>query len=292
MNPVETIRRAEVAPGELAVCWLGQAGFLLRDGQGTELVIDPYLSNCGERIRGFKRLSPMLLRPGDMSPDYYITTHLHFDHFDYDAIPEIVKNSRHTLFLGPSSCCGKLSELGAERCSRLDRGDVYEDGRVSIRGVLADHGDMAPDAIGVLLEMGGCRLYFSGDTAFHEELFLEIAGFRPDVAALSVNGRFGNLNSAEGARAAALCGARYAIPCHFWTFAEHGGDPGEFCRLLLQEEGCKPLCFRQGEVQVLREYHHLSNKNTERNPRDESDSFYAAGGHRVFGHPGPRAEGQ
>lgn len=253
MNPVETIRRAEVTPGTLAMCWLGQAGFLLRDGEGTELVIDPYLSNCGERMRGFKRLSPMLLQPEELSPDYYVTTHLHFDHFDYDALPVVARHSGRTLFLGPSSCCEKLSELGVapERCRRLDRDGVYEDGRVSIRGVLADHGDMAPDAIGVLLEMGGYRIYFSGDTAFHEDLFLEVAAFRPDVAALSVNGRFGNLDAAEGARAAALCGAKYAIPCHFWTFAEHGGDPGEFCRLLLREEGCRPLCFRQGEVQIL-----------------------------------------
>ena len=254
MNPAEKIRCASVAPGELAICWLGQAGFLLKDDRGNELIIDPYLTNCGERIRGFKRLSPMLLQPKDVNPNYYITTHLHFDHFDYDAIPEIVKNTKKTLFLGPTSCRDQLLELGAEpeRCCRLDRGDVYEDDAVKIHGILADHGTMAPDAIGVLLEMGGHRLYFSGDTAFHEELLLKVAEFKPDIAVLSVNGRFGNLNSAEGARAAALCGAKYAIPCHFWTFAEHGGDPGEFCELLRRNSGCTPLCFYQGEIQILK----------------------------------------
>ena len=74
MNPAENIRCTNVAPGELAICWLGQAGFLLKDSRENELVIDPYLSNCGERMRGFKRLSPMLLHPKDLNPDYYITT--------------------------------------------------------------------------------------------------------------------------------------------------------------------------------------------------------------------------
>lgn len=281
MNPAENIRCTNVAPGELAICWLGQAGFLLKDSRENELVIDPYLSNCGERMRGFKRLSPMLLHPKDLNPDYYITTHLHFDHFDYDAIPEIAKDSKKTLFLGPTSCRERLLENGVEpeRCLRLDRGDMYEDDNVKICGVLADHGSMAPDAIGVLLEMGGHRIYFSGDTAFRDDLFRQVAAFKPDIAVLSVNGRFGNLNSSEGAQAAALCGAKHVIPCHFWTFAEHGGDPGEFCQLLRQRGNCEPICFRQGEIQVLKNNNDLK---IERNLHNESYSVYAAGGHRVF----------
>ena len=252
MNLAERMRCLNVASGELAICWLGQAGFLLKDSRENELIIDPYLTNCGERIRGFKRLSPILLRPEDLDPDYYIITHLHFDHFDYDAVPEVIKRTKKPLFLGPTSCQEKLRELGAapERCCRLDRGETYEDGAVKIRGILADHGTMAPDAIGALVEMGGHRLYFSGDTAFHEELFRQVGEYKPDIAMLSVNGRFGNLNSVEGARAAILTGVKYAIPCHFWTFAEHGGDPGEFCDQL-RGSSCTPLCFSQGEIQTI-----------------------------------------
>ena len=66
MNLAEKLHHLKVAPGESAVCWLGQAGFFLKDSQGKELVIDPYLTNCGERLRGFKRLSPILLTPEDL----------------------------------------------------------------------------------------------------------------------------------------------------------------------------------------------------------------------------------
>lgn len=249
MNLAEKIRCVSAAPGSLAICWLGQAGFLLVDDNGKQLVIDPYLTNCGQRMRGFKRLSPMLLSPEELSPDYYIVTHLHFDHFDYDAIPVVVENSPKTLFLGPTSCNTELEKMGlpGERRRLIDRGEVYSDDAITVHALQADHGTMAPDAIGVLVEMSGHRVYFSGDTAFHEELFQEVAALKPNIAVLSVNGKFGNLNAEEGARAAVLTGAKFAVPCHCWTFAEHGGDPGKFCELL-QDSSCVPLCFYQGEV--------------------------------------------
>ena len=65
MNLAEEIRGTQVPPDHLGICWLGQAGFLLKAPDGTSMVLDPYLTECGERIRGFKRLSPMLIAPED-----------------------------------------------------------------------------------------------------------------------------------------------------------------------------------------------------------------------------------
>ena len=59
------------------------------------------------------------------------------------------------------------------------------------------------------------------------------------------------MNAEEGAAAAELTGARYAVPCHFWTFMEHGGLPGQFCEQLLLKGTCQPLCFRQGEIRTM-----------------------------------------
>ena len=129
MNLAEEIRRTQVSQGELMICWLGQAGYLLKDGHGCTLAVDPYLTNCGERIRGFKRLSPMLLPAEDFAPDYYVITHTHFDHLDYDAIPVVKERSPKTQFFGPTSCLDVLAEMGVEksRCHRLDRGMRYGD---------------------------------------------------------------------------------------------------------------------------------------------------------------------
>lgn len=110
---------------------------------------------------------------------------------------------------------------------------------------------MAPDAIGVVIEIEGHILYFTGDTSFQKAIISEAASFRPEVSIVSINGRFGNMNEREGALAAVMTGARAAIPCHFWTFAEHGGDPGVFCRELSEEKECRAVCFRQGEIMII-----------------------------------------
>lgn len=252
MSPFEIMQKTELAPGELAICWLGQAGFLMKDHAGNTLVVDPYLTNCGYTMRGFKRLSPMLIDPEELVVDYYLISHQHFDHFDYEAIPVIAKNAPNTKFFGPDCCLEQMKLLGLDEVQfhLLNRGDVFGDDVVQIEAITADHGTMAPDAIGFLLEMGGHRMYFSGDTCFHQELCEKAAAFRPDVSVLSINGRFGNMTAEDGIQAAKLIGAKYSIPCHFWTFAEHGGSPDLFFDGL-KDTQVQALPFWQGEIQVL-----------------------------------------
>jgi L-ascorbate 6-phosphate lactonase len=235
---------------EIAIFWLGQAGFIIKDYDENIVVIDPYLTDCGERIRGFKRLTPKLLSPGELEPDIYINTHIHFDHFDFDAVP-IVSSCPWTKFFGPQTCVDKYLELGIkkERVSLLGCGTEITEKNIMIKAVFADHGRLAPEAIGILLNINGIKLYFSGDTAYRPEMIKDVIDFAPDIAILSVNGKFGNLNSEEGAKLASDIGAKIAIPCHYWMFKEHGGDPQ-----LFEEEMKKhsPQCLTkfmcQGEM--------------------------------------------
>jgi L-ascorbate 6-phosphate lactonase len=145
----------------------------------------------------------------------------------------------------------KYLELGIkkERVSLLGCGTEITEKNIMIKAVFADHGRLAPEAIGILLNINGIKLYFSGDTAYRPEMIKDVIDFAPDIAILSVNGKFGNLNSEEGAKLASDIGAKIAIPCHYWMFKEHGGDPQ-----LFEEEMKKhsPQCLTkfmcQGEM--------------------------------------------
>lgn len=55
------IANCRVPENNVAVFWLGQAGFLFKTSDGTLITVDPYFSNCCERYFGFKRLMPALL---------------------------------------------------------------------------------------------------------------------------------------------------------------------------------------------------------------------------------------
>ena len=78
---------------------VGQAGYILKSNSGQLLAIDLYLSECVERVegnKGFKRLLPLILGPSDLVFDVVICTHPHLDHFDIDAIPEMISKGSHT----------------------------------------------------------------------------------------------------------------------------------------------------------------------------------------------------
>ena len=142
MNLEDKIENIKIAEDEIGIFWLGQAGFLIKDGFGRKLVVDPYLTDCGYRMKGFKRLSPKLLAPESLSVDYYITTHIHFDHFDFDAIPIVAKKS-NAKFYGPVTCYNEMIEMGIDssRVNLLEEGIAIEPNILSLprrRGTLSE----------------------------------------------------------------------------------------------------------------------------------------------------------
>lgn len=219
----------KVGKGEIAIFWLGQAGFVIKDSDEKVIAVDPYLTDCCERIYGFKRLTPKLIAPHELEPDVLITTHHHEDHFDVDAVP-IIMSSLKVKLIGSKTVVNKCIDMGIDRekLAALEAGDEIKVDDIAIKAVYADHGDLAPDAIGVLLEIKGIKLYFAGDTAYRPEKMQKAIDFKPDIAILPINGAYGNLNAVEAAKLARDTKAKVAIPCHFWTFKIHRGDPQDF----------------------------------------------------------------
>jgi L-ascorbate 6-phosphate lactonase len=97
-----------------------------------------------------------------------------------------------------------------------------------VRGVYADHGELAPDALGVVLDLEGIRVYHTGDTAYRPEEFKLAIEMRPDILIPCINGAYGNLNSEEAALLTGAVSPRLAIASHFWMFVEHNGNPQSY----------------------------------------------------------------
>ncbi|HBE78465.1 MAG TPA: hypothetical protein DDW65_11925 [Firmicutes bacterium] len=234
---------------EIALFWLGQAGFVIKDSDEKVIVVDPYLSDCVERIWGYKRLMMPVISPNDLKADIIIATHHHEDHLDIDAIPILMSNSKTQLF-GSKTAVKICQEIKIEpqRLQALSPGDVRTIDDVEIHAVYADHGEMAPDAIGFILTVKGIRIYFTGDTAYRP-LEMECAmKSNPDILIFPINGAFGNLNAEEAAKLASQVKARITIPSHFWTFAEHFGDPYEFeAKMKEYSPDCQRVILCQGE---------------------------------------------
>ena len=234
------------ASGAAFILWLGQAGFLLQLPSGRRVLIDPYLTDsiflrtCQTEGFSFKRLCPAPFSAEELEPDEVFCSHEHGDHLDIGCIAALLRNPRTRLLTNPASA-KKALELGVrqEQICVLGQNSSIDLGEYRVDVLPAQHGALSPEAMGFLFHVDGYRIYYAGDTAFDRVLLQNLEGLCPELALLPINGAYGNMDAKEAAEYAAFCGAKRCVPCHFWMFAKHGGDPLAFSRELA---ACAPDC--------------------------------------------------
>lgn len=242
------------APKELThLFYTGQAGFIVKSKSGQTLALDLYLSDCGERFEGhigFKRLLPRILSPQEIVFDYIIATHPHFDHYDVDSMPLLMSNPHTNLFASVN--CKKFvndTSLDENRVTYVKPSDSYKAGDFTLHFINCDHGTLAPDAVGVIIEVDEKRIMVAGDTCLRLDRKAEYLSKGPiDILIAPINGAYGNLNEDDCAELSKTLQPTLTIPCHYGLFATHKGLPGLFMEIM--EEKCpnqKYLLMAMGE---------------------------------------------
>jgi L-ascorbate 6-phosphate lactonase len=250
------IETEKVHEGSLAIYWLSQAGFVFKSPSEKIVYIDPYFSDVVERVFGFKRMMPCPISPEEVNADLIVCTHEHLDHMDIDALPAVSNNPR-VRFAGPIECIKEFRKMGIpeERCFLLEEGKEIRIDGIRLNTVFADHGELAPDAVGVVLDLDDVKVYHTGDTAFRPEKFEKAIKMRPHVLLPCVNGRYGNMNAHEAALLTQAVNPQLVIASHFWMFVEHNGDPALFlddCSKLAP--GVRAVVMKPGERILFRKH--------------------------------------
>jgi L-ascorbate 6-phosphate lactonase len=210
---------------------LGGAGFVFKTFCGTQVYIDPYFSNCVASIFGVERAFPPPVSAQEARPDLVISTHWHEDHLDPEGLPIVAKHSQ-AMFMGPPSCVSRLLgwSVPRDRVIGISVGESHQFKDVKITAVAARHvvetpGWEANDAIGLVLEFGGLRVYHSGDTEY--DLRLRAMAYDKDhpihVGMVAINGTGGNMNAHEAALLAWQLGARIVVPMHHRIWKDFTG---------------------------------------------------------------------
>ena len=256
MELMKQVEKTVVPAQKVAIFWLGQAGFLLKTHEGHTIVIDPYLSHYVEHLfpemgLGFKRLMPPPCAPEEICADALLISHEHGDHFDVESIAALLQNGKTQVYT-----CHAVAEMmkplavDATRITVLSKGEHAQIlPECLLTATDCDHGDLSPDAMGWLLSFGTLQVYFAGDTALTPARLGAAIAAKPDVALLPINGAFGNLNGTQAAEFAAMLGCKVIIPCHFWTFPLHHGDPQELIDAMPAKAPDVRLCLlQQGEA--------------------------------------------
>lgn len=234
---------------------LGQAGFIVKSKNGQLLVIDPYLSDCVQGVEtdhiGYKRLLPKILVADEIIFNVLVCTHFHRDHYDLESVPVLMNNSLTKLYC-PTDCRTDIENANIRNYEFVEPGITKSNGDFTLHFINCDHGDGAPKAVGVIIEVDGYRILNIGDSCLRLDRKDEYLSFGDiDVMIGPINGKFGNMSETEHIALANAVKPRICIPCHYGMFASQGGNISKFYEEISKTTQ-KFLIMGQGEKIFLR----------------------------------------
>lgn len=258
---IEEIQALQLQENQVAIAWLGQSGDIIKASPDKYVMIDPYLTDYCEEKLGllFKRLMPVVLEPVEAAQlplTAYLMTHHHEDHFDPHAISRMGQaHATYPFYTTPTTIQSLLTMgISQDRCKALTAESHDEIAGVEVYGTFADHGELAPDAVGIILKINGKVIYHMGDTCYHPDKFAEIAASQPiDLLIPPINGMYGNLTTEEAILVTGLIQPQIVTPAHFWMLpGNNGGDVVRFVEGVREEVSETEIClFQQGEIFVF-----------------------------------------
>lgn len=220
--------------------FLGHSGIRLRasDTNGRyEVVIDPFLAH--------NPATPV--KPGDLRPSHIVITHAHGDHWgDTETIARasgatVVSSAEIANYAERKGLQGHGMNVGGSH--RFDFG--------SVRFTPAWHSSSFPDGtyggmpMGVVIEMGGLRVYHAGDTALFTDMRL-IGRLGLDVAMLPIGDNY-TMGPEDALEAVRLLAPKRVIPIHYDTFPLLKQDAEAFRRRVEDETDATCIVLKPGE---------------------------------------------
>jgi L-ascorbate metabolism protein UlaG (beta-lactamase superfamily) len=189
--------------GDVKIDFLGHSGFIIQNGCGKRIAIDPY--NISEDID---------------AADLILITHSHYDHCSIKDIQILCKKG--TLVVIPADAQSKVTRINDIEMQIIESGTEFEFGKYKIQTVPAYNMDKPfhpkqEGWFGYLIKLGNTIIYHAGDTDKTSELS-KLSGYGKDgnnfIALLPVSGKF-VMTSEEAFEAAKLMKPNIAIPMHY-----------------------------------------------------------------------------
>lgn len=206
----QTIEKEETgkeASMGITIQWLGHASFKICH-EDTVIYIDPW---------------KLKESPGDAT--LVLVSHSHQDHYSPQDIAKVSGPDTKLIASADVVAKGKAGEA-------IMPGLMIELEGVRVRGVAAYNPNKqfhpkAKNWVGFIIEVGGKRIYYAGDT----DLIGEMKALKDiDIALLPVGGTY-TMNAEEAAEAARHIKPRQAIPYHWGDIVGTRSDAEQFAEL-------------------------------------------------------------
>lgn len=220
------------------VSWLGHATWLVTS-DGHRLVIDPFLNDNPSAT----------IKAVDVQADFVLLTHGHFDHV---ADAASIANRCQSLLVANYEIATWFSEKHkVKNTLGMNLGGTAKLPFGNLKMTIAFHSSQLPDGSyggnpgGYIIEIGGRRLYFAGDTALFSDMQL-IGHSGLDAAILPIGDLF-TMGPADAVMATKLLGARTVFPSHYSTWPPIVQDAEGWAKSVREKTSSIPIVPTVGE---------------------------------------------
>ena len=238
----EFIENKSIPSDELHLAWIGQAGFMFKF-KDKLMIIDPYLSDYLSKKYKGKLFPHIRLMEIPISPekivniDYIISSHAHSDHMDPETLTILSDNNQDCNVIVPVAEIEEAINRGVKRHQIIPANDqktIFLEEKIKITGIASSHEDLKINEkgefhyLGFVFDLGGFKIYHSGDCVPYEGLYEMLKDFNIDLALLPINGRdeyrlsnniAGNFKIPEVLEMCRIIGIKNLIVHHFGMFA-------------------------------------------------------------------------
>jgi N-acyl-phosphatidylethanolamine-hydrolysing phospholipase D len=219
--------------GSLKITWLGHAACLIQTG-GLNILTDPIFSERCSPVQfiGPRRVTPPPLAPENLPAiDYVVISHNHYDHLDFSSVRRLGNTVMWLVPLGIKRWLEKREISNVVELDWWENAELESGGKTiclpakhfSNRTLWNQNRTLWASW---LLEVGGQRIYFSGDTGYEQHFaeigaelgppdlaILPIGAYRPEWFMLPMH-----LNPEQAVQAHLDLGAQRSVGVHWGTF--------------------------------------------------------------------------
>lgn len=243
----------------LAVIWVGHATALVQIDDKMILTDPVFTSTVGQLS---KRLVEPGIDPDKLPPvDAVLVSHMHFDHLSLGSLSLIEDKVR--MLLLPRGGTAYLTDF-AFPSVELAPWQPWEKDGLRVTAAPVDHVGfrygiddawMKESFTGYVIEYHGIKVYFGGDSAYEQRLFVETAQRFPklDLALLPIGPieprgimRVFHMDPREALQAFVDLDAQRMVPIHYDTFVNSTDRPGDALRELADAR--KKLSLGEREI--------------------------------------------